>query len=455
MGFCSNFNIDCLAYFANSVIKNMSTLIKNANLVLTDQVQKADILVEDKIISKIARDIPALDEWVVIDAQGKYILPGFVDIHNHGSAGFDFSFGKYDTQKDAFDDSDQAILTGLESALSFYKSRGTTKVLLTSMAAPLDKLKNSFSHLKNYLSAESPNSTIVAGINLEGTFLKDPTYAGAQNTKYFYPISKDTIDQLQVASGNLLKIVNIPPEHGEEGNQLIEYLVKLGIKVAGGHTGAYGDEFSAAVDSGLCLSVHFLNGPSRRFTKSFRQGGAEEIMVKSDKVSLEIICDGYHVDPAYVRDIIARKEIERVIMITDSMFANGLDDLKQFSMFGLTGAVSQNRQYLQMLGSEDTLFGSVLSPNTGFQNVLNWLTTEMTGVWKRHHDAYSLQDSLVMAAKLFSSNPARLINIDQPDNSPGTGSIEVGKYADLIIADIKDGDTVEFKIEKVLSEGKY
>jgi len=432
----------------------MSTLIKNATLVLPDQVLRADLLIDNKTIAKIDGEIQPEDGTEVIDAKGKYVLPGFVDIHNHGSAGFEFSFGKYDTEKDAFDDSEAAILEGLESALAFYRSRGTTKVLLTSMAAPLEKLKNSFSILKNYLAAESPNSSIVGGINVEGTFLKDPIYAGAQNTKFFYPISKDVIDQLQSASGDMIKIVNIPPEHGELGNELIHHLTTSGVKVAGGHTGAYGDEFSAAVDAGLCLSVHFLNGPSRRFTKSFRQGGAEEIMVKSDKVSLEIICDGYHVDPAYVRDIIARKEVERVIMITDSMFANGLGDLKQFSMFGLTGAVSQNRQYLQMLGSEDTLFGSVLSPDTGFTNVLNWLTTEMTGVWQRHHEAYNLNDSLIMSAKLFSTNPAQLIGIDQQKENPGTGSIEVGKYADLIIADIKDGDVVEFKIDQVFSEGK-
>lgn len=433
----------------------MSTLFKNARLVLTDRVLNSDLAIKNGIIQKIASGINPAEYDIVTDLQGKYILPGFIDIHNHGASGFDFSFGKYDTASDSFHLEENAIRSGLEDALKFYREKGVTRVLPTSMAAPLEKLEFTFSALKSYIEKKLPLWEMVGGINLEGTFLKDPYYAGAQNPKFFYDAEIGTVEKLQVASGNLLRIVNVPPEHGDKGLELIKFLRQQNIVVSGGHTAAYGDEFQAAVDSGLSLSVHFFNGPSRSSSKSFRLGGAEEIMLKSDEVSTEIICDGYHVDPAYVRDTIARKEASRVIMITDSMFANGLTGLENFSLFGLNGAVSSNREYLQMLGVSDTLFGSVLTSDKGFSNVLKWLSTAMKGVWYRHHEALPTDEALITASRMFSGNPARLLGIDKSKNqTPGTGSLEAGHWADLLIADIKEGKFLEFQVEQVLVQGK-
>lgn len=428
-------------------------LLRNGRLVLPDRVFSGDLSIEGGIISHIRSGIPETGFEIVHDLNDKYILPGFIDIHNHGSAGFDFSFGLYDVQADSFSLDKAAYLAGLEQALRFYAGHGITRVLLTSMAAPLDKLEYSFTTLRQYISQQTPFHQLVEGINLEGTFLKDPHYAGAQNPKFFYNAEWSIIERLQEASGNLLRIVNIPPEHGDHGLELIARLRENNIVVAGGHTAAYGDEFQAAVDSGLSLAVHFFNGPSRNSTKGFRQGGAEQIILKSDFVSAEIICDGYHVAPAHVRDTIARKDAERVIMITDSMFANGLNDVTSFSLFGLKGAVSTNREYLQMLGVQDTLFGSVLTSDRGFSNVLKWLTTAMTGVWYRHHPALPFDTALPVAASMFSTNPARLLGLEQTEtNRPGTGSLEIDKWADLIIADIEGSG--EIRVEKTFVKGE-
>ncbi len=433
----------------------MATLLKNATLVLSGGLFTGDLAIKKGIIQKIAAKIDPQEDDLVLDLKGKYVLPGFIDIHNHGAAGFDFSFGKYDQGADAFQLEEGPFKEGLEEALRFYYGKGVTRVLMTSMAAPLEKLEFSFAALKSYLENKSPLYQIVEGINLEGTFLKDPHYAGAQNPKFFYDADTFVYERLQKASGRLLRIVNVPPEHGEKGLELIRAMRQENIVVSGGHTAAYGDEFQAAVDNGLSLSVHFFNGPSRSSSKGFRLGGAEQIMLKSDRVSTEIICDGYHVDPAYVRDTIARKESGRVIMITDSMFANGLNDLQSFSLFGLKGAVSSNREYLQMLGVADTLFGSVLASDKGFTNVLNWLTTPMTGVWYRHHDEMTLQEALPVASRMFSENPAKLLGIDSGRiDIPGTGSVAEGKQADLIIADIIREERIGFKIEKVLVRGE-
>ncbi len=414
-------------------------LIKGGTIVGPQQSYSSDLLIEDGIISALNPAIKADAQTKVIHASGKFVLAGFIDIHNHGSAGFDTSFGKYDQNSEKFDSSESAYKAGLNEALSFYLNMGVTKVLLTTMAAPLKQLNNSFRLIKHFLDENPKYQPLVHGINLEGTFLKDPAYAGAQNPAFFCEIDAKIIDELQASSDDLLKIVNIPPEHGKKGYDLTHKLTQEGIVVAGGHSAAFGDEYSQAVKAGLNLAVHFLNGPSRSNSKSFRMGGAVEVMLRSDEMFLEIICDGYHVDPSYVRDVIARKGHERVIMITDTMFANGMSDLKRFDLFGIQGAVSENQAYLQVLGSENTLFGSVLKSNVGFANVISWLTQELPGTWHRLHKALTLNDALVQASIMFSSNPAKLLGIyDMAKGQTGTGSIEVGKTADLIVAEFEE-----------------
>ncbi|MCF6361355.1 MAG: amidohydrolase family protein [Cyclobacteriaceae bacterium] len=412
-------------------------LIKGASIVESNKVHQADLLIEKGIITKINQSIQPDSATAIIKAEDKYILPGFIDIHNHGSVGFDASFGTYQEKTDSFNASQQVYKKGLKTALDFYINMGVTKVLLTTMAAPLDKLCVTLGYIKSFLDEHSEYKKLVYGINLEGTFLKDPAYAGAQNPAYFYEADQHIIDKLQEASGNLLKIVNIPPEHGKKGCELTRKLVKNGVVVAGGHSAAFGDEYAQAVDAGLNLAVHFLNGPSRSNSKSYRNGGAVEVMLRSDEVFLEIICDGYHVDPSYVRDVIARKGYERVIMITDTMFANGLVNLERFELLGLKGAVSKNKQFLQVLGAENTLFGSVLKSDVGYANVISWLTRQMSGTWHRMHEALSLNEALVQASVMFSTNPAKLVGIYENNTiKSGTGSIEVGKSADLLVADI-------------------
>jgi len=429
-----------------------SLLIKGASVVGPDQVYRADVLVEDSLIAQINPAIRPGKGTAVMHARGKYVLPGFIDIHNHGSVGFDTSFGTYRQQDDAFDSTAQAYKNGLKAALDFYIRTGINKVLLTTMAAPLDQLCRALSLVRDFLEEQPAYRELVYGINLEGTFLKDPVYAGAQNPEYFYAAEQQVIDRLQEASGNLLKIVNLPPEHDEQGCRLTKDLVKNGIIVAGGHSAAFGDNFDRAVKAGLNVAVHFLNGPSRSSSKGFRGGGAVEAMLRSDKVYLEVICDGYHVAPAYVRDIIARKGHERVVIITDSMFANGLSGLERFELLGLKGAVSSNKKYLQVLGKENTLFGSVLTADTGYGNMVLWLTTPIPGIWHRTHQALSLHEALVYASVMYSANPARLLGIfNKHGGRPGCGSVEVGKSADLLVADVAPG---EFSLAHNILGGK-
>ncbi len=408
-----------------------SYIIKGGSVVLPNRVARQDILIEDGFISKIGDHLEGAPcEY----AKGQFILPGFIDIHNHGAAGFDFSFGQYHLEGDTFSTKLHDFEVGLEHALNYYLSRGVTKVYLTSMAAPVDKLAQAFANLDQFLTKHPNYQALVGGINVEGTFLKDPAYAGAQNPAFFYQLDPQIIDELQSASGQRIKVINIPPEHGKTALPLIENLSSQNIVVAAGHTSCYGDELEDAVHAGLSLAVHFLNGPARCSYKSFHKGGAQEMMLRSDQMYLEIIADGYHVDPAYFRDVLARKGTEKIIIITDSMFANGLNNLEQFSLFGLKGAVSNNREFLKMSGSEDTLFGSVLSSNRAFSNVTKWLQNTTVGVWNRHHESLSFEQAMMAASQMCSVNPSRLLKMNaRTETEPATGCLRPGNVADLVI----------------------
>jgi len=432
------------------------TLIRNAQVIFPDHMTMSDVLIEQGLIKSIGGFITEEEGDLVIDATDKFILPGFIDIHNHGAMCFDMAMGYYDTTKDLFFRDETAFQTGFTDALQYHLLNGTTRIFPTSLAAPHEDLLWSFDQINTYISnAAHYLGDMVGGLNVEGTFLKLAEYAGAQNPDFFMEPDFGIFEALQKASGRRIKIVNLPPEHGEKGLTLTRMLCKEGIIVSGGHTGANADQFEQATSAGLCLGVHFLNGPSKSISQSFYNGGAEEAMLRLDEVFLELIVDGYHVHPAYVRDVVARKQPERVILITDSMFVNGVLDINSFTLCGIKGIVSKTKDYLQVINRDDTLFGSVLKSGQGYENMLNWLTQEMKGIWYRSHEAMELADAMVTTSKMASVNPAQLLGLyETKEDDPGTGSIEQGKYADLLLIDLQENENrYNLNIEQVWLKG--
>lgn len=431
-------------------------IIQDAKLLLPTGINKENLLIQDGKIQAIGRDIKIHPSDLLIDASNKYVLPGFVDIHNHGAMGFDTSFGMYDSEEETFSFAQDSYMEGFELYQRFNLRHGTTRMLATSMAAPWEGLEKAFTLIRQYSERNLQGlANQLAGINVEGCYLKDPEYAGAQNPAFFYLPNPEKFEALQKAAGNRIAMVNVPPEHGEAGLGFIESLKANGIAVAGGHSSAHFDTFTKAIDAGLSISVHFFNGPSRNSTKSFHGGGAEQAMLQDDRVSLELIVDGYHVHPACARDAMARKGFDKIILITDSMFVNGQENLSAFDLAGLKGSLSENKAYLQMLGTEDTLFGSVLCMDKGFSNVLTWLMQDMKGFWYRRHEALGFEEALLATSKMASENPARQLKLfETSPKGIGTGSIEVGKWADLLIGEINltEGN-YEVEIEKVFLKG--
>jgi len=442
---------------------NSKTVILNGKVVFPEVVKHRNVVVEGGIITYVGDNPPIGEHDYIVNAKDKYVLPGFIDIHSNGAFGFDISAGLYDQNNESFLIDKNAFSAGLHNALKFYLSKGTTKVTLSSIAGPIEQIEQSFKFVSEYLKERANDfiCDVFAGLYIEGTFMKMEQYRGAQNPEYFYTPSIELFERLHKAADNRIKIVNIPPEHNRPGLDLIEYLYENKIIAAAGHTGATARQYERAIEKGLTLAVHFLNGPTGSSTKPFDGGGAVEAILRCNDVFVELITEGYHVSPQYVLDTIKRKGFRKTLIITDSMFLTGMKDVKTFEMFGIKGKVSDSGKYLKVAESEQTLFGSILTMDIAFSNVLTWLTRSMEGIWHLMHGPLDFDNALINTSRMCSQVPARLLGIYRPDErkvnqdlSDYTGSIEVGKKADIVIADIQeDKQGYHLEIDKVFLKG--
>jgi len=255
---------------------------------------------------------------------------------------------------------------------------------------------------------------------------------------------------LQKAADGNIKIVNVVPEWGKDAFRLIEYLKKNKVLIAAGHTGANGNEYSNAIKKGLQLAIHVLNGPSSSSFKPFENGGALETILKSQKVYAEIIPDGYHVDKSYIMDMIKRKGIDKCIAISDSMFVTNMKRVNEYRMNGVVGKLSKNGEFLYIAdkGNFNALFGSVLTMDKAFANLLTWFTQPIEGVWNELHKPLSFEDALINASIMCSMNPANILGLDS------TGTIKIGCNADILITEITNKNNIyKIKIKNVFLKG--
>ncbi|MCP4261142.1 MAG: hypothetical protein GY774_27095 [Planctomycetes bacterium] len=418
--------------------------LKGGFIVTPNSVEHTDVIMRDGSI-EFAGDKDDCDE--VIDVTGKYIVPGFVDIHFHGYNLFEFTSGLYDPKSETFDNSPSAYEHGLDMLRKTLARFGVTGFYVGTWASPVENLRNCFAQLNHYLSKPQIQSgaRLLGGL-LEGSFI-NPQMAGAQNPDMILKFATDSFDSIE--DKGAIKLVNVVPDFGQSSYELIEYLTGKGIVVGAGHCNATCEQIEEAIRAGLKYFIHFTNGPTGGSYKPFHGGGAIEAVLKSDELYAEQILDGFHVNPAYVRDILSRKGPDRIIGVTDCLFVAG-SDIKQFSGGGIRGALSENGKYFHVVEKPGTLFSSNLTMNRGFTNLLNWLTTDMQGIWNRLHSGFDLDQALITTAKILSTNPCVLTQMDKK----GCGSIVDGAKADLCVLDIA-GASGDYKVtlEQTIVDG--
>lgn len=361
-------------------------IIKNAE-VYTEQgiFEKKDIYIEN---GKFVDYVP--EDGQEVDASGYYAIPGLTDIHFHGCMGKDFCDG-----------TEEAIQT----IADYEASVGVTTIAPATMTFSEDKLMEIAQAAKAHKNNKGAD---LCGINMEGPFIASKK-KGAQNGKYIHRPDTEMFDRLQEASGGLFKLVDIAPE--VEGAMEFIRAKKDEVVLSIAHTTTDYDTAKEAIEAGAHHVTHLYNAMN---PINHREPGPVIAAADSGVCEAELICDGVHIHPAVVRSTLKLFGEDKVIFISDTMMAAGLED-GMYELGGQPVIVKGNRATLE----DGTLAGS----NTNLMNCMRVAVQKM-------------QVPLETAVRCAAVNPAKSIGIyDQ------YGSITPGKVANVVLLGKEELDT--------------
>lgn len=321
------------------------------------------------------------DDGEVIDAEGLLVLPGLVDIHSHGAAGEDFSDGNPE---------------GLKKILQYEKRCGITSYCPTSMTFPKERLRQIFASIKG---AQTEEEAKVVGINMEGPFL-DPAKKGAHVEKWIAAPDVAFVRELNQDADGLVRLVTLAPNMDGAEEFIKEMHEEVCISL--GHTAADYDCASRAMKLGAHHVTHLYNAMQ---PFGHRAPGLIGAAMDDPECMVELICDGYHIHPSAIRAAFRMFGPERVILISDSMRATGMEN-GTYELGGQEVTVKDRKAVLK----DGTLAGSA---------------TNLYGCMCK---AVEFGIPLEQAIMAVTANPARSIGIFDR-----VGSIRIGKQADLLL----------------------
>lgn len=383
-------------------------VIRNINIVLTNcLIEQSWVELEDGIIKEIGTEHSAVPEHIVaanptiIDGNDGYLLAGFIDVHVHGGANFDFM---------------DATKESLDAITRMHMEHGTTAMLATTVTGSEAQLEHVIKEVAAYNGQAMPYTQLI-GVHLEGPFV-NPKWKGAQNELYMIEPQHEWLERWQRDYPKQIKMQTLAPEV-EGGYAYIEALTKHGIIAACGHTDATYEQIKEAVAHGLKHAVHTYNAMKGLH---HREPGTLGAVMTMPNIMAEIIADGKHVHPIAIKLLLQAKGVEGVLLVTDAMAAAGMPD-GQYKIGELDVRVENRTARLTMDGS---LAGSTLTMIEGYRFLV-----EEIGL------------TLSEASQLASLNPARVLGLQD-----SYGSIAKGKRADLVIA------TRELTVEQVLIAGE-
>lgn len=386
-----------------TMLDNMKTLIKNARVVLPDRIVGGAVLVHGGIISRVITDgegLPAADE--VIDAEGDWLAPGFIDMHTHGAGGSDFMDGTVEAYRRA------AVM---------HARHGTTLLFPTTLTSTNELLFESFETYRKALE-EVHEGAAFGGMHLEGPYFS-PQQAGAQDPRYLRnPSPEDYLPIMERGEG-LLKRWSFAPElDGSE--EFASCLKSHGILASIGHTNATFEQCDAAYRSGATHLTHFyscMSTVTRR--NAYRHAGVVEYGYWQDGMTVEIIADGIHVPKSLLNLLVKLKGCDGIALVTDSMRAAGMPEGPS-----ILGGLSDGQEVVVEDGVAKLMDRSAFAGSVATADRLVRTMLDLTDV------------SLPEAVRMASLVPARIMGLDS-----AKGSIEPGKDADLVIF----GDGIKVK----------
>ena len=369
-------------------------IFTNARLILPDGIRDGlEIVVEQGRIAEIRPPMPRLRQTgervrgkEVIDLNGNYLAPGFIDLHVHGALG-----------RDAMEASAEAF----RSICDYHASGGTTSLLLTTATAPLNEIVKVLQVVRDFRSA----IRAIAGVHVEGPFISKAK-AGAQRAEFIQDPSPVGVRQL-LEYAEVLKRVTLAPEL-PGALEAIEDFRAHGISVSGGHSNAWDEDTRAAFDRGRRSMTHTFNCmSSARRRGVYRGAGLLEFALSEPEISCELIADSYHVSLTLMKMLYRAKGPQGICLVTDATAGAGLPEGSQFALFGKNCIVENG---VCLLADHSALAGSAAR------------MIDLVRVMVRDVNV-PLNEAIAMAAE----NPARAIGLETK------GRLVVGADADLVV----------------------
>lgn len=355
-------------------------IYKNASVLKGEEFVKNDFCVNNGKFEEYTSEIVG----EMIDLQGKFVIPGLIDIHSHGSVAVDFNDIDYEK---------------LEKITKFYNSQGVTSVLATILT---DTKEKTIECIKEVVSAKAKGVETLLGIHLEGPFL-NKEFKGAMPEHLLQKPNIDIFDEYNEAGEGLLKLMTLSPEF-EGASELITHMSKKKVVVSIGHTAGTYDDLSKAILAGATNVTHLGNAMTKSTQHDLNiMGGA----IYRDELYTEIIIDGFHINENVVRYVFKVRPHDKMILITDSIMAGGLPDGEY--MLGVNEVVVINGDAKLKYG--DARAGSTLLAMNAVKN-----TSKI------------IDKPFEYCVKFMSENPAKSLGIDDRK-----GRIEQGYDADFVV----------------------
>ncbi|MFD8422305.1 N-acetylglucosamine-6-phosphate deacetylase [Streptomyces sp. NPDC059466] len=371
-----------------------SKVLSGARVVLpTGVVDGGRVIVDGtRIAGSTAEDTPATD------LSGHWLVPGFVDLHNHGGGGASFTSGTV-----------EEVLRGVHT----HRLHGTTTVVASTVTGDMDGLAQ-----RAGLLSELAEQGDIAGIHFEGPFIS-PCRKGAHSEELLRDPDPAEVRKLIDAARGRARMVTLATEL-PGGLDSVRLLAEHGVIAAIGHTDATYEQTVEAIDAGATVATHLFNAMP---PLGHRTPGPITALLEDERITVELINDGTHLHPAALQLAFHHAGAGRVAFITDAMDAAGFGD-GRYLLGPLEVEVSEGVARLVEGGS---IAGSTLTLDRAFQRAVTL-------------DRLPVED--VVAA--LSANPAKLLGAYDT-----VGSLEPGKDADLVVLD------ADFALKGVMRKGDW
>ncbi|MCT4356884.1 N-acetylglucosamine-6-phosphate deacetylase [Streptomyces sp. Je 1-79] len=372
----------------------VSTVLAGARVVLpTGIVENGRVIVDGgRIAGAAPADAPSLD------LTGHWVVPGFVDMHNHGGGGASFTSGTV-----------EEILTGVHT----HRLHGTTTVVASFVTGEMDFLST-----RAGLLSELAEQGEIAGIHFEGPFIA-PCRKGAHDETLLRDPDPADVRKLIDAARGQARMVTLATEL-PGGIDSVRLLAEHGVVAAIGHTDATYEQTVEAIDAGATVATHLYNAMP---ALGHRAPGPIAALLEDERITVELINDGTHLHPAALELAFHHAGPRRVAFITDAMDAAGFGD----GLYALGPLAVEVKEGVARLVEGGSIAGSTLTLDRAF---------------KRAATVDGLPVEAVVQA--ISANPARVLGIDDR-----VGSLEPGKDADLVVLD------AAFDVKGVMRKGTW